>query len=147
MEAQKGGVMCIVVQLCLTFVSLWTSLQGPSVHGNSQAKVLAWISISLSMEIFLDQGLNPCPLHWQADCLPLSHQGSPRILKQVAYPFSRVTCQPRNRTSVPCIARRLTAQLSQEAHMCVYVYTHTHIHTYKHAANLCCRIVETNTTL
>ena len=25
MEAQKGGVMCIVVvQLCLTFVSLWT---------------------------------------------------------------------------------------------------------------------------
>ena len=25
----------------------------------------------------LDWGLNPCLLHWQADSLPLSHQGSP----------------------------------------------------------------------
>ena len=29
--------------------------------------------------IFLDQGLNPCLLHWQADPLPLSHQGSPNL--------------------------------------------------------------------
>ena len=28
--------------------------------------------------IFLDQGSNPCLLHWQAGSLPLSHQGSPR---------------------------------------------------------------------
>ena len=28
--------------------------------------------------IFPDQGLNPCLLHWQADSLPLSHQGSPK---------------------------------------------------------------------
>ena len=28
--------------------------------------------------MFLDQGLNPCPLHWQADCYPLYHQGNPR---------------------------------------------------------------------
>ena len=27
--------------------------------------------------IFPDQGSNPCLLHWQADSLPLSHQGSP----------------------------------------------------------------------
>ena len=27
--------------------------------------------------IFLDWGLNPCLLYWQADSLPLSHQGSP----------------------------------------------------------------------
>ena len=26
--------------------------------------------------IFLTQGLNPCLLNWQADSLPLSHQGS-----------------------------------------------------------------------
>ena len=25
---------------------------------------------------FPDQGWNPCPLHWQVDSLPLSHQGS-----------------------------------------------------------------------
>ena len=28
--------------------------------------------------IFLTQGSNPCLLHWQADSLPLSHQGSPK---------------------------------------------------------------------
>ena len=27
--------------------------------------------------IFLTQGSSPCLLHWQADSLPLSHQGSP----------------------------------------------------------------------
>ena len=27
--------------------------------------------------IFLDQGSHPCVLRLQADCLPLSHQGSP----------------------------------------------------------------------
>ena len=27
--------------------------------------------------IFLDQGSNPCALHWQADSQPLDHQGSP----------------------------------------------------------------------
>ena len=27
--------------------------------------------------IFPDQGLNPCPLHWQMDSQPLHHQGSP----------------------------------------------------------------------
>ena len=26
--------------------------------------------------IFLTQGSNPSPLHWQADSLPLNHQGS-----------------------------------------------------------------------
>ena len=29
--------------------------------------------------IFLDQGLNQCPLHWQADSCPLYHQGSPEL--------------------------------------------------------------------
>ena len=32
---------------------------------------------SAACGIFLDQGSNPCPLHWQADSQPLHHQGSP----------------------------------------------------------------------
>ena len=28
--------------------------------------------------IFLDQGSNPCPLHWQEDSYLLDHQGSPQ---------------------------------------------------------------------
>jgi len=30
--------------------------------------------------ILPDQGSNPCPLNWQTDSLPLSHQGSPGLL-------------------------------------------------------------------
>ena len=35
------------------------------------------LSCSVARGIFLDQGSNPCPLPWQADCSPLSHHGSP----------------------------------------------------------------------
>ena len=34
-------------------------------------------SCSAACGIFPDQGLNPRPLHWQADSQPLRHQGSP----------------------------------------------------------------------
>ena len=34
-------------------------------------------SCSVACGIFPDQGSNPCPLHWQSDCQPLRHQGSP----------------------------------------------------------------------
>ena len=36
-------------------------------------------SCSAACGIFLDQGSNPCPLHWQADSQPLRHQGSPSL--------------------------------------------------------------------
>ena len=42
--------------------------------------VVHWLSCSTSCEIFLDQGLNLCLLHWQKDSLPLSHQGSPSYI-------------------------------------------------------------------
>ena len=32
---------------------------------------------SVACGILPDPGPNPCPLHWQADSQPLSHQGSP----------------------------------------------------------------------
>ena len=35
-------------------------------------------SCSVACGIFPDQGMNLCPLHWQVDSQPLSHQGSPR---------------------------------------------------------------------
>ena len=34
-------------------------------------------SCAAACGIFPDQGLNLCPLHWQADSQPLRHQGSP----------------------------------------------------------------------
>ena len=35
---------------------------------------------SVACGIFLDQGLNSCPLQWQADSQPLYHQGSSHCL-------------------------------------------------------------------
>ena len=36
-------------------------------------------SLLVACGILPDQGSNPCPLHQQADSLPLDHQGSPVI--------------------------------------------------------------------
>ena len=39
----------------------------------------SWAYLLCSMWNLLEQGSNPCLLHWQVDSLPLSHQGSPTI--------------------------------------------------------------------
>ena len=39
--------------------------------------VVHGLSCSTACGIFLDQGLNSCPLHWQVDSQPLDHQGRP----------------------------------------------------------------------
>ena len=41
------------------------------------AIVVHGFSCATAYGIFLDQGSNPCLLHWQVDSLPSSHQGSP----------------------------------------------------------------------
>ena len=45
-------------------------------------------------ETFPDQGLNPCLLSWQADSLPLSHQGSPIAAKSLQ--LCPTLCDPRD---------------------------------------------------
>ena len=54
--------------------------------------------------IFPTQGSNPGLLHCRQILYCLSHQGSPRILKWVAYPFLRGSFWPRDWTSVSGIA-------------------------------------------
>ena len=56
--------------------------------------------------IFPTQGSNSDLPHCRWILYHLNHQGSPRILELVDYPFSRGTSQPRNRTRVSCIAGR-----------------------------------------
>ena len=43
-------------------------------------------SCSAACGIFLDQGSNPCPLHWQSDSQPLHHQGSPWVCFYRSFP-------------------------------------------------------------
>ena len=61
-------------------------------------------SFSLFQGIFPTQGSNPGLPHCRQILYQLSHQGSPRILEWVAYPFSRGSSRPRSRTGVSHIA-------------------------------------------
>ena len=49
-------------------------------------------------------GSNPGLPHCRWILYQLSHQGSPRILEWVPYPFSSASSQHRNQTGVSCIA-------------------------------------------
>ena len=62
------GLLILVASLVMASGLQSTGLE--IVHGLSCSKVCG---------ILLDQGLNPCLLHWQANSLPLSQQGSPSI--------------------------------------------------------------------
>ena len=61
-------------------------------------------SLSLFQEIFPTQGLNPGLLHWRRILYQLSHKGRWIKLEWVAYPFSRESSWPKNRTGVSCTA-------------------------------------------
>ena len=47
----------------------------PKLYSTDSVVVAHGLSCSMACGIFLDQGWNLCLLHWQADSLPLSHQG------------------------------------------------------------------------
>ena len=89
---------CSVTQLCPT---LWDPIDcnppGSSVHGNSPGKNTGVSSHALLQGIFPIQGSKPGLPHWRWILYHLSHQGSPKILECVAYPFSRGSSWPRNR--------------------------------------------------
>ena len=82
------------------------TLQGDSLSADPPGKPenTGVGSLSLLQRIFPTQELNRGLLHCRRILYQLSHQGSPRILKWVAYPFSSGSSQPRNRTGVSCIA-------------------------------------------
>ena len=62
-------------------MELWLVLgvhQTLGVHGISQARILEWVVMPSSSISFQPRDRNlGCLLRWQADSLPLSHQGSP----------------------------------------------------------------------
>ena len=73
---------------------------------NSAGQNTAVGSLSFFQGIFPTQGSKPSLPHCRQILYQLSHKGSPRILEWVAYPFARVSSQPRNQTGVSCTACR-----------------------------------------
>ena len=88
---------CLVTQSCLTLCEpMDCSPPGSSVHGDSPGKNTGVGCHALLQGIFPTQGSNPGLPHCRWSLYCLSHQGSQRILEWVAYPFFRVSSQPRN---------------------------------------------------
>ena len=82
------------------FVTPWT-IYSP---WNSPGQNNGVGSLSLLQGIFTTQGSNPGLPYCREILYQLSHQGSPRILEWVAYPFFRGSFQLRNQTRDSCIA-------------------------------------------
>ena len=72
-----------VAQSCLTLCDPMDY----TVHGILQARILEWVA--LFRRIFPIQGSNPGLPYCRQILYQLNHQGSPRTLEWVAYPFSR----------------------------------------------------------
>ena len=81
------------------FGTPWTKSSWNSPGQNTGVR-----SRSLLQGIFPTQGSNPGLPHCRRILYQLSHQGRPRILEWVVYPFSSGSSRPRNRTGVSCIA-------------------------------------------
>ena len=111
------AVLCLVTQSCPT---LWhpmdCSLPGFLVRGDSPSKNTGMGCHALLQGIFPTQVSNPGFPHCRQILYHLSHQESPRILEWVAFPFSRGSSQPRDRTQVSHIAGRFfIARATREA--------------------------------
>ena len=77
----EGATLCCGLQAshCSGFPSCTAQALGVAsvfvVCGLSSCGI--WALCSTACRLFLDQGSNPCPLHWQVDSYPLYHQGNP----------------------------------------------------------------------
>ena len=98
-------VLCLVTQSCLTLCDpMDCSLPGSSFHGDSPGKNIGVGFHALLQGIFPTQGLHPGLLHcrrfFTVWAIREAHSTG------VAYPFSRGSPWPTNRTGVSCIAGR-----------------------------------------
>ena len=93
-----------VTQLYLILCDLKDcSPPGSSVHGILQARILEWVALLPSPCDLPNSGMHRSLLYYREILYHLSHQGSPRILEWVAYPFSRGYSPPRNQQDSPTL--------------------------------------------
>ena len=131
------AVLCLVVQSFLTLCDpMDCSMTCSSFHGDSSGKNTEVGSQAHLQGIYPTQGSNWGLPNCRQILYLLSHQGSPRILEWVAYPFSRGSSWPRNWTGVSCIASGFfTSWATREAQALLVMFNWT----YK---EVCWRILE-----
>ena len=115
-------VLCLVAQSCLILCDpMDCSPPGSSIHGDSPGRNTGVCCHAFLQGIFPTKGSNPGLPHCKRVLYHLSHQGSPRILEWVAYPFSSGSSQARNWTGVSCIAGGFfTSWATREALSSIY---------------------------
>ena len=101
------------------------SLPGSSIHGILQARILEWVSCSLSRGSSWSKDQNPGLSHCRWILSHLSHQRSPRILEWVAYPFSRGSSRTSKRIMVSCIAGRFFTSWATLHSLLSNLYAHS----------------------
>ena len=112
--------------------SLWP--HGLHSPWNSPGQNTGVGSHSLLQGLFPTQGSNPGLPHCRRILHQLSHNGSPRTLEWVAYPFSRGSCPPRNQTRISCIAGGFFTNWAIREDLC-------HIGTLLNFSNITCYII------
>ena len=118
---------------CLTLCDpMDCSLPGSSVHEDSLGKNTGVGCHGPFQGIFPIQGSDPGLPHCRWILYHLWHQESPIILEWVAYPFSRGSSQPRNRTGDSCtVGRFFTSWATREALKAHYLNLFPHYLTFK----------------
>ena len=108
-------VLYLVTQSCPTLCNPMDRAWWAAVHGDSPGKNIKVGCHALLQGIFSTQGLNPGLPHCRQILYHLSHQGSPRILEWVAYPFSRGSSRSKNQTGSPALqADSLPAEFTKK---------------------------------
>ena len=101
---RPAACMCLVIQSCLTLCDpMDRSSPGSSVHGDFPSKNTGVGCHVLLQGIFPTQGSNPGLLSCRRILYHLNHQGSPRTLEWVAYPFSMELPTPEIKQGPPAL--------------------------------------------
>ena len=77
---------------CTSFLLWWLLLCSMGSRHMGSVVAAHGLSCSMACGIFLNQGSNPCPLHWQADSWSLDQGSSVTVLKSLFSPNSRDNC-------------------------------------------------------
>ena len=89
------AVLCLVTQSCPTLATPWTVARQAPLSMGEFSRQEYWIGLSCPPPGDLpNPGIEPRSLHCKQILYHLSHQGSPRILEWVAYPFSMGSSWP-----------------------------------------------------
>ena len=117
-DAWTGFVLCLVAQLCLTLCNpMNCSLPGSGIYKDTPGKNTGVGCHALFQRIFPTQGSNPSLPHCRQILYHLNHQGSPRTLEWVGYPFFRWSSWSRNWTEVSCIGGGFSTSWATGKHL------------------------------